>query len=71
MPELDAGCEPGLPHLEHIPDHHTPWLVLFASVLYSGRESIERRADEWRRIFGTEHEIDRLRARLERGGTSG
>jgi hypothetical protein len=50
--ELDAGCEPGLPHLEHIRDDHTVWLVLFASVLYSGRESIEQRAREWRALFG-------------------
>ena len=50
--EPDAGCEPGLPHLEWIPDRHTVWLVLFAHVLYSGPEALEARAQEWRELFG-------------------
>ena len=51
-PAEDAGCYPELPRLHEIPDGQTVWLVLFASVLYSGRASIEARAREWRALFG-------------------
>ena len=54
--EPDAGCEPGLPRRADIPDDDTVWLVLFASVLFSGLSAIEARAAEWRALFGSPDE---------------
>lgn len=51
MTEPDAGCD-GSRMIEVIPDHHTVWLVLFASVLYKAPARILRRAQEWRDLFG-------------------
>lgn len=52
MIELDAGCTPGLYRRTDVREEHTVWLVLFASVLYEGRPAIERKAAEWRALFG-------------------
>jgi hypothetical protein len=51
MPELDAGCD-GRRMIDVIPDEHTRWLVLFASVLYRSPGEILERAREWRELFG-------------------
>lgn len=51
MTELDAGCD-GRRMAEVIPDEHTKWLVLFASVLYREPSRILARAREWRELFG-------------------
>jgi hypothetical protein len=50
--ELDAGCTPGLYFRTDVRDVDVVWLVLFASVLYDGRAAIERKAAEWRALFG-------------------
>jgi len=51
MAELDAGCD-GRRMIDVIPDEHTRWLVLFASVLYQAPDRILDRAREWRELFG-------------------
>jgi hypothetical protein len=47
------GCDLSrMPPEFRVRDENIPWIVLFASVHRLDRDAIERRAQEWRELFG-------------------